>query len=176
MGPSQVHNITGTQWFVSFVNDHTRLTWLFLVKEKSEVSQIFQNFNSMIQTRFQTKFLKTDNSKEYFNSSLKTYCQNQGIIHLSSCVNTPQQNGVAKRKNKHLLEVAGSFMLSTHVPKQFRGEDVLTATNLINRMPFRVLNFRTPSQVLLQVFPHTKIVSSLNPKVFGCSVFVHIQH
>ena len=53
-GPSKVKNITGTR-FVSFVDDHTRLTWLFLMTEKSEVGQIFQNFNSMIQTQFQTK-------------------------------------------------------------------------------------------------------------------------
>lgn len=91
----------------------------------------------MIQTQFQTKIqiLKTDNAKEYFNSSLNTYCLNQGIIYISSYVNTPQQNGVAERKNRHLLEVARSLMLSTHVPKQFWGEAVLTATYLINRMP-----------------------------------------
>jgi len=83
---------------------------------------------------------------------------------------------VAERKNRHLLEVARSLMLSTHVPKQFWGEAVLTTTYLINRMPSRVLNFRTPSQVLLQAFPHTKLLSSLDPKVFGCSVFVHIHH
>jgi hypothetical protein len=148
------------------------------MKEKSEVSQIFQNFHAMIQTQFQTKIqiLKTDNAKEYFNSSLNTYCLNQGIIHISSCVNTPQQNRVAERKNIHLLEVARSLMLSTHVPKQFWGEYVLTTTYLINRMPFRVLNFRTPSQVLLQAFPHTKLLFSLDSKVFSCSVFVHIHH
>jgi hypothetical protein len=67
-------------------------------------------------------------------------------------------------------------MLFTHVPKQFLGEAVLTTTYLINRMPSRVLNFKTPSQVLLQAFPHTKLLSSLDPKVFGCSVFVHIHH
>ena len=124
-----MHNITGTRWFVSFVDDHTKLTWLFLMKEKFEVSH-FQNFHSMIQTQFQTKIqiLKTDNAKEYFNSSLNTFCLNQGIIHISSCVYTPQQNGVAERKNRHLLEVARSLMLSTHVPKQFWGEVILTTT------------------------------------------------
>jgi hypothetical protein len=111
-GPSPVKNITGTRWFVFFVDDHTRLTWLFLMKEKSKVSQIFQNFHSMIQTQFHTKIqiLKTDNAKEYFNSELNTYCLNQDILHISSCVDTPQQNGVAERKNRHLLEVARSLM------------------------------------------------------------------
>jgi hypothetical protein len=176
-GPLPVKNITGTRWFVSFVDDHTRLTWLFIMKEKSEVGQIFQNFHSMIQTQFHTKIqiLKTDNAKEYFNSELNTYCLNQGILHISSCVNTPQQNRVAEKKNRYLFEVAGSLMFTTHVPKQFWREVVLTATYLINRMPSRVLKFKIPSQVLLQAFPHTKILSSLDPKVFGCSVFVHIH-
>lgn len=47
-GPSRIKNITGTKWFVPFVDDHTRITWLFLIKEKSEVGQIFRNFNNMV--------------------------------------------------------------------------------------------------------------------------------
>jgi len=75
------------------------------MNEKSEVSQIFQNFHSMIQTQFHTniQILKTNNAKEYFNSKLNTYYLNQGILHISSCVDTPQQNGVAERKNRHLM-------------------------------------------------------------------------
>ena len=91
------------------------------MKEKSEVGQIFQNFNSMIQTQFQNKIqvLKTDNAKEYFKSILGSCLMSQGIVHLSSCVDTPQQNGIAERKNRHLLEVARFLMFSTHVPKHF---------------------------------------------------------
>ncbi|RVW59858.1 Retrovirus-related Pol polyprotein from transposon RE1 [Vitis vinifera] len=61
----------------------------------------------------------------------------EGIVHLSSCVDTPQQNGIAERKNRHLLEVARSLMFSMHVPKLFWGQAVLTAAYLINRMPSR---------------------------------------
>jgi hypothetical protein len=115
-GPLQVKNITGTTLFVSFVDDHTRLTWLFLMKDKFEVGQIFQNFNSMIQTQFHTKIqiLKTDDAKEYFNSDLNTYYLSQGIIHISSCVDTAQQNGVAEIKNRHLLEIARSLMFQNN--------------------------------------------------------------
>ncbi|RVW79952.1 Retrovirus-related Pol polyprotein from transposon RE2 [Vitis vinifera] len=62
----------------------------------------------------------------------------EGIVHLSSCVDTPQQNGIAERKNRHLLEVARSLMFSMNVPKLFWGQAVLTAPYLINRMPSRV--------------------------------------
>ena len=109
-----------------------------------------------------------------FKSVLGTYLLSRGIVHLSSYVDI-QQNGVAERKNRHLLEVARSLMFSTHVPKHFWGKAVLTTTYFINRMPSRVLKFQTPCQVLLQIFPHTKIISSLDPKIFRCSVFVHIH-
>lgn len=64
-GPSTVNSITKAHWFVSFVDDPTTLTWVFVMKEKSKVGQIFQNLNSMIQIQFPTKFkvLKTDMPK-----------------------------------------------------------------------------------------------------------------
>ncbi|RVW77068.1 Retrovirus-related Pol polyprotein from transposon RE1 [Vitis vinifera] len=157
-GPSRIKNISGTRWFVTFVDDHTRVTWVFLMKEKSEVGHIFQTFNLMVQNQFNSKIqvLKSDNAKEYFTSSLSTYLQNHGIIHISSCVDTPQQNGVAERKNRHLLEVARCLMFSSNVPNYFWGEAILTATYLINRMPSRVLTFQSPRQLFLKQFPHTR--------------------
>ena len=176
-GPPRVKCITGARWFVSFIDDHTRITWLFLVKEKSEVGSIFRNFNTMIQNQFQTKIqiLKTDNAREYFDKILSEYLINQGIIHQSSCVDTPQQNAVAKRKNRQLLEVARSLMFTTHVPKVFWGEAVLTSAYLINRMPSRTLSFNTPYQTFLKAFPNTSLLSTLPMKVFGCTTFVHIH-
>ncbi|RVW81044.1 Retrovirus-related Pol polyprotein from transposon TNT 1-94 [Vitis vinifera] len=104
-----------------------------------------------------------------------TYLQNHGIIHISSCVDTPQQNGVAERKNRHLLEVARCLMFSSNVPNYFWGEAILTATYLINRMPSRVLTFQSPRQLFLKQFPHTHAASSDLPlKVFGCTAFVHV--
>ena len=60
------------------------------------------------------------------------------MIHQTSCTNTPQQNGFAERKNRHLLEIARSMMFSTQVPKSYWEEAVLTAAYLINRLPTRV--------------------------------------
>ena len=136
-GPSRVSNISGAKWFLLFVDDHTQLTWVFLMKEKSETSQIFKTFNTLIQTQFSTKIqvLKTDNAREYFNSILGSYLQSQGIIHQSSCVDTPKQNGIAERKNRNLLEVARSLMFTSNVPKQFWGEAILTAASSIECHP-----------------------------------------
>ena len=70
------------------------------MKEKIEVRQIFERFHKMIWTQFQKKIqvLRTDNVTDCFNSILGDYLVNEGIVHQSSCVNTPQQNGIAREK------------------------------------------------------------------------------
>ncbi|KAL4560354.1 hypothetical protein LXL04_032504 [Taraxacum kok-saghyz] len=174
-GPSRVKNVSGARWFVTFIDDHTRVTWVFLMKDKSEVGPLFQQFHKMVQTQFSTKIrvLKSDNAKEYFHSELGNYLTQQGIVHITSCVNTPQQNGVAERKNRHLLEVTRSLLFSSSVPNYFWGEAVLTAAYLINRMPSRVIDFKTPHQTLRSFFPHIRTFSEVPLKIFGCTSFVH---
>ena len=120
-GPSRVRNISGTRWFITFIDDHTRNTWIYLLKEKSEATSSFKTFNSMIKTQFQTQIqvFRTDKGREYFNTILGQFLADQGIIHHSSCVDRPQQNGIAERKNRHLLEVARALMFSMNVSKRF---------------------------------------------------------
>ncbi|RVX10421.1 Retrovirus-related Pol polyprotein from transposon TNT 1-94 [Vitis vinifera] len=150
---------------------------VFLMKKKSEVREIFENFNNMVQTQFQAKIqvLRTDNAREYYHNILGSYLLENGIVHQSSCIDTLQQNGVAKRKNRHLMEVARSLMIASNVPKQLWGEAVLTATYLINRMPSRILQFKTPSQILLAAYPSARIILFIPIKVFGCTASVHIH-
>lgn len=81
------------------------------------------------------KCLCGDNTKEYFTRDFVQYITDNGIIHESSCVYTPQQNGMAKRKNRHLLEVVCTMMIHHHVPSHFWANAVLTSCYLINRMP-----------------------------------------
>ena len=94
------------------------------MKEKSETGQIFKIFKYMIKTQFQSKIeiLKSDNARDYFNSILGEFLAKDGIVPLSSCVDTPQQNRIAERKNRHLLEVARSLMFSMNAPKLFWGK------------------------------------------------------
>ena len=133
------------------------------------------NFHSMIQTQFHTKIqiLRTDNGTEYFNHSLSTYLQENGIIHQSSCVDTPQQNGVAELKNKHILEIARALLFTSHMSSQFWGDSILKATYLINLMLSRVLSFVTPLQKFQEFFPYSRLGAHLPLRVFGSAVFVH---
>ena len=129
----------------------------------------------MIETQFNSKIqiFKSDNGGEFFTQSLGKIFLEKRIVQISSCVDTPQQNGVAERKNRHLLEVTRALMFTSHGPKYLWDEALLTTTFLINRMPNKVLNFRTPRDVFLESFPNFKPISSTLPlRVFGCTVFV----
>jgi hypothetical protein len=106
---------------------------------------------------------------------LSQFFLEKGIVHQSSCVDTPQQNGLAERKNKQLLEVARALLFTNQVPKYLWGEAVLTATYLINRMPNKVLSFETPFDVFHKFYPTNRLSSSLPLKIFGCTIFVHIH-
>jgi transposase InsO family protein len=155
------------EWFlylvVSFIDVFSRTTWVYLLKDKSDVFSVFQMFYKMVQTQFNAtiKIVRLDNGGEYMSSNLEDYFRERGIIHQTTCVDTPQQNGVAEQKNRHLLEVTRSLMLDMHVPKSYWGDTLHAATYLINRMHSRVLDFKTPLEVLSPP-PYTTI--GVSPK------------
>ena len=95
------------------------------------------DFHSMIQNQFgvKIKIFRSDNAREYFNQNLTPYLKKEDIIHESSRVNTPQQKGVTKRKNDHLLNTTQALLFQGNVPKSYWGEVVLTAAYMINRLP-----------------------------------------
>ena len=94
-GPSKVPTLSGSRWFVTFIDDCTRMSWLCLMKTKDEVN-LFQNFHKMIETQYNAKIrvLHSDNGGEYQSSDLQKYLEGHDIIHQTTCSNTPQQNGV----------------------------------------------------------------------------------
>nr|CAN67317.1 hypothetical protein VITISV_019719 [Vitis vinifera] len=161
-GPCRTASTLGFQYFVTFIDDYSRCTWLFLMKTRVELFSIFQKFYTEIQTQFNIsiRVLRSDNAREYFSAQFTSFMSHHGILHQSSCAHTPQQNGVAERKNRHLSR-------STF---RFWGDAVLTACYLINRMPSSVLHDQIPHSLL---FPDQPLYF-LPPRVFGCTCFVHI--
>jgi transposase InsO family protein len=131
------------------------MTWLFLMKNRSELFSIFQIFRDMIKTQFSQKIriLHSDNAKEYTSSSFASYLSDKCIIHQTSCVHTPQQNGVAEHKNRHLLDVMRCLLIHMHVPKHLWSDTVLTADYLIVWMPSSILNGASPHLLLYSYSP-----------------------
>ncbi|KAJ9701816.1 hypothetical protein PVL29_006965 [Vitis rotundifolia] len=142
------------------------------MKNRAELFSIFQKFYAEIQTQFNIsiRVLCSDNVREYFSAPFTSFMSHHGILHQSSCAHTPQQNGVAERKNQHLVETARTILLHSNVPFRFWGDAVLTTCYLINRMPSSVLHDQIPHFLL---FPDQPLYF-LPPRVFGCTCFVHI--
>ena len=168
-GPSGVMSINGYRYFVTFIDCCTRTTWVYVLRSKGDVFECFKDFHNLIMTQFNAcvKIFWTDNGTEYVNNEFDEYLSNYGIIHQTTCPGTSEQNGLAERKNRHLLEITRCIMMAMNVPKFLWSEAVMTATYLMNRMPSRVLNNKTPIECLTG-----KTTYVVPPKVFGCVCFV----
>ncbi|RDX85859.1 putative helicase CHR10, partial [Mucuna pruriens] len=141
------------------------------MKERSKLLSILMSFSKEVENQFgkTIKILRSDNAKEYFSSELNSYLSSKGILHQSTCPHTPQQNGIAERKNRHLVETAYTLLLSANVPTNHWDEVVLTVCFLINRMPSASLENQIPHSIL---FSKDKMYH-VPPRVFGCVCFVH---
>ena len=158
------------RYFLIFVDDFSRMTWLYLLKERSEVSGVIELFYNDIKIQFSTfiRVFRTDNALEYIKNNVPLFCSKNGIIHQTSYSHTSQQNGVVKRKHRHILYVARTMMIHIHVPKYLWVDAVLSAYHLINRMPSSILHGKIPFSCL---YPG-KSIFSVPPRVFCCTCFV----
>ena len=82
-GPSPLTSLLGFNYYIIFVDDYSRFTWLFLLKHKTEVLSVFKHFKSMVETQFNSKLkiLRTDTGSEYINNDFKSFCSTSGILH-----------------------------------------------------------------------------------------------
>lgn len=164
-GPHSIIAHDGSKFFLTIVDDYSRCTWVYLLKQKSDARSYLKSFCHLVQNQFNTsvKILCSDNGPEFF---MTDFYSDQGIIHQKSCVETPQQNGLVERKHRHLLQVARALRFQSQIPLRFWSDCVLTATYLINRIPTPLLQNKTPYELLFHKPP-----SFSHLRVFGCLAF-----
>ena len=111
------------------------------MKNRSELFSHFCTFYAEIHIQFHVSVqsLRSDNAKEYVSEQFQSFMLQNGILHQTSCVDTPH-NGVAERKNRHLLQTTRALLFQMQVLKHFWVDVVSTACFFINRMPSSVLN------------------------------------
>ena len=127
----------------------------------------------MVCTQFQTKprVLRSDNGREYVNSNFHQFLTNKGLIHQTSCPNTPQENDVAESKNRTLLEMTRTIMLESLVPTYLWPKAIAATNYLTNRLPTKALNYKTPLEAL-QLYQPIPSSHFLPPRIFGCIAYV----
>lgn len=124
----------------------------------------------MVQTQHQTNVgtIRSDNGTEFL--CLKEHFLQLGILHETSCVGTPQQNGRVERKHRHIPNIARALRFQAHLPIEFWGECILAAGYLINRTPSSILGGLTPYEKI-----HGKLPTYDHIKVFGSLCYAHNQ-
>jgi Integrase core domain/GAG-pre-integrase domain len=167
-----IDSYNGFKYYVIFIDDFSRTTWLYLLKAKSDVYSCFEEFFNYVINQYNAniKNFRSDNGTEFINKQFSEFFKQKGILHQTSCIYTPEQNGVSERKNCHILEVTRSLLFQSNVLKSFWSDAILTVIYLINRLPTPVLENQSPLETL------NKRKMSLNHlKNFGCTSFVHIK-
>jgi len=109
-GPLEVPSFGGNKYFISFVDEFSRKTWLYLIKAKIEAFDMFQKFKILVekQSGKSIKVLRTDGGGEYTSKVFEKFCENNGIVHEVTAPYTsytPQHNGLAERRNRSLLDM-----------------------------------------------------------------------
>ena len=161
---------SGHRYYVTFIDDHFRCTWVYLLKKKSDVLPLFTQFLQMIKTQYNIVVcaIRSDNGGEYISDAFCFQLNQKSILHQLICPKTPEQIGVAECKNRHIMSIVCCLICGMHVPKSYWHMFVLTAVYLMNHTPSRVLHGTAPLQflkldcALFQILPH----------MLGCTCFV----
>lgn len=170
-GPMRTDSIGGSRFFLTFIDDFSRKIWVYFLKAKSEVFEYFKTFRTFVekQSGKSIKALRSDCGGEYTANHFQEYLKQNGIHHQYTTRYTPQQNGVAERKNRTVMEMARCMLKNKGLADLFWAEAVACAVYLLNRAPTRSLSGITPQEAWHGFKPG---VGHL--KIFGCLAYSHI--
>ena len=147
-GPSQVSSLGNSHYYVTFIDDATRKTWVYCIKQKSDVFNTFKKWKALVEneTGKTLKCLRSDNGGEYCSKDFDNYCSYNGIRRVKTVPGTPQENGVSERMNRTIMEHARCTRLHVRLHLQFWADVVDTVVYLINRGPSSSLDSRIPEE------------------------------
>lgn len=167
----ETRTIGGAKYFITFIDDFTRKVFVYLLKNKSDAVEKFKEFKNFAenQTGKKIKVLRTDNGTEYCNKNFDVICEESGIQHQTSNVHTPEQNGVAERANRTIIERAKCMLFDADLDKPYWGEAVNTAVYIMNRSVSSVLINKAPEEMWTG-----KKVDLGKMRIFGSPVMVHV--
>ena len=181
-GPFESQSHGGSRYFVTFINDYSRCTTIYTMRKKSETFTCFKKFLAYAEkhtgsklkavnvvkrtgkSKEEIKSIRTDNGGEYISREFKSYLEDRGIHHQLTIAYTPQQNGVAERMNRTLIDLVRSMLHHASMPKSFWAEALSTAVYNRNRTLSRSLRGNTTPSY--QWFGYTPDLS--HTRIFGC--------
>ena len=170
-GRLEAKSLSGAEYFVTFIDDKSSYVWIYILKNKSVVLKIFLEWKSMVEKSSgeKIKTLRSDNGGEYTSKEFEYYLKKNGIRHERTVPKTPEQNGVAERMNRTLVETVRAMLSDSKLPKKFWVEALSTASYVRNRSPTTAVKAMTPYEVWKGYKPNVNHL-----RIFGCSAYAHI--
>ena len=158
-----------SRYFITFIDDFSRKAWVYFLQQKSDACDAFKRFKANVEKQCgrSIKTLRTDRGTEYIVCD--GFLQKHGINHQMTARYTPQQNGVAERKNRTVMDMVRCMLHLKNLPKGFWGDAVACAFYLLNRCPTRSVLGKTPQEAWTRRKP-----SIGHLRVFGCICYAHV--
>ena len=137
----------GNKFFITFIDDHSKFCYVYLLKSKDEAIDKFIIFKQEVENQLNKKIkvVRSDRGGEYV-APFGEYCSQHGIIHEVTPPYSPQSNEVVERKNRTLKEMMNAMLNSSGLSQNMWGEAILSANNLLNRIPRKKVD-KTPYEL-----------------------------
>ena len=170
-GPLSVNSIGGSRYFVTFIDNFSRYIVVYPMKHKSEIHQKFTEYRLMVENMFECKIkrIRSDNGGEYTSNEFVDYLKQNGILEDETIPYSPQQNGVAERCNRTLMESVRSMLYHSNSPLKFWAKALVTAVHIRNRSPTSCFLGETPYERWYKEKPDVG-----HFRVFGCNAYMHV--
>lgn len=154
------------------MDDFSRFSWFYPLKLKSDFYDVFRAFLTFVQTQFSCKLkaFQTDGGTEFMNHRVRDLLISNGTNHRVSCPHTLQQNGRAKRKHRHLTETGLAMLFNASAHASYWVDSFSTAAYIINRIPSKLLDNKSPYELLYHASPNYSLL-----RTFGCRVFLYLR-
>jgi transposase InsO family protein len=171
MGPFPQPSISKARYVLTFIDDFSRFTWVFVLKLISEVFECLIEFKALAENESgcKIKILCTNNGGEYVNKYVQKLCIDAGIQLQHTVPYTPQQNDVAERKNRSLKEMTNCMLQSKSLSPKLCAEDINCAAYIQNRVPHKSLKGTTPFECWTGKKPKVS-----HFRIFGSRAWAHI--
>lgn len=169
-GPMQTVTPGGNRYFLTVIDDFSRYSWVYLLQMKSEAVDCIKNFVQLMKTSVGKvpKIIRSDQGGEYCCKELERFCLENGIQQQFTTAYSPQQNGIAERKNRSLVEMARCMLIDAGMHKRYWAEAINTANYIQNILPSRAIE-KTPFEIWKGIKPDVT-----NLHVFGTQAYVFV--
>ena len=138
----------GYEYFITFIDDYSRYGYIYLMRYKFDAFDKFKEFKAEVENHRgrSIKSLRSDRGGEYLLGEFRQFLEDQGITFQLAAPGQPQQNGVAERRNRTLLEMVRSMMSYASLSVSFWGYALETTQYLLNLVPSKVIS-TTPKEL-----------------------------